>query len=119
MLSKRGWKSLIYHYFRNKEKQLYKISDTIGCMSLANVEYIKKHNCELDVNKLELCPNCIEIQEISITSEKKRQLRIKYDIPLEKKVFVYGGNLGKPQDVAFIISCLKKCSELKEAYFNW
>ena len=30
----------IYKYFRKKEIRLYNISDYIGCMSPANVEYI-------------------------------------------------------------------------------
>ena len=35
---------IIYHYFRNKEKKLYEISDAIGCMSQANKQYIIDHN---------------------------------------------------------------------------
>ena len=32
---------LIYRYYRHMEQQLYEYSDRIGCMSEANVEYIK------------------------------------------------------------------------------
>ena len=32
-------------------------------------------------------------------------------------MFVYGGNLGKPQGIPFLIECMQKCSCLKEAYF--
>ena len=35
---------LIFHYFKRKEKQLYKSADFIGCMSGANREYLLKHN---------------------------------------------------------------------------
>ena len=44
MMSKTGLKGLIYKYFRKKEKKLYAISDKIGCMSQANVDYVLKHN---------------------------------------------------------------------------
>lgn len=44
ILSKNGWKGLIYKYFRKKEKKLYGISDRIGCMSEANCKYILSHN---------------------------------------------------------------------------
>ena len=44
MLSKTGIKGIIYKVFRSKEKRLYKISDHIGCMSPANVNYVLKHN---------------------------------------------------------------------------
>ena len=37
MLSTKGIKGLLYHSFRKKEKELYRISDYIGCMSPANV----------------------------------------------------------------------------------
>lgn len=47
MLKKTGLKSLIYKYFRKKEKELYALSDRIGCMSKANVEYVIKHNPEV------------------------------------------------------------------------
>ena len=33
MMTKSGWKGIIYKVFRKKEKQLYRLSDYIGCMS--------------------------------------------------------------------------------------
>ena len=42
MLSNHGFKGLLYQYFRRKEMRLYKDSDYIGCMSPANVNYLKK-----------------------------------------------------------------------------
>ena len=57
-MSKSGIKSILYHYFRKKEKKLYQISDYIGCMSKANVEYILKHNPEIKQERVEVCPNC-------------------------------------------------------------
>ena len=44
-------------------------------------------------------------------------MRVKYDIPLDKKVFVYGGNLGKPQGVDFIIDSIKTQLDNEEIYF--
>ena len=52
--------------FRNKEKRLYEISDYIGCMSPANVDYLLKNN-EIDSNKVEVCPNSIKVEvDISV-----------------------------------------------------
>lgn len=107
ILNKNGLKGIIYRYFRKKEAKLYNVSDAIGCMSDANVQYILKHN-NIDKNKIEVCPNCIEPLELSITSEKRLRIRKKYQLPLEKKIFIYGGSLGKPQGVQFIIECLQK-----------
>lgn len=117
MLSKTGVKGVLYKYFRNKEKKLYANSDYIGCMSQANVDYVIKHNPEVNPERVEICPNCIEIIEKSVTTEERINIRKKYDIPLEKLVFVYGGNLGKPQGIDFLIDCLKSQVNNQRVYF--
>lgn len=117
IMSKSGIKGLLYKHFRRQEKKLYRISDRIGCMSQANVDYVLKHNPELDPKIVEVCPNSIDVIDKSVDAETRKQIREKYGIPLDKKVFVYGGNLGKPQGVPFLIECLKKCEDLSNAYF--
>ncbi len=117
MLSKSGVKGLIYKYFRRKEKLLYKLSDKIGCMSQANCDYVLKHNPEVSPDKVEICPNCIDPIDMRISEEERVQMREKYGLPLDKKIFVYGGNLGRPQDVPFIVKCLKTCADVSDAYF--
>ena len=117
IMSKTGVKGLLYKYFRNQEKKLYKISDRIGCMSQANVDYVIKYNPEVDPKIVEVCPNCLEIIDKSVDGKTRRQIREKYGIPLDKKVFVYGGNLGKPQGISFLIECLEKCKDIEDAFF--
>lgn len=117
MMKTTGVKGLIYNYFRKQEKKLYAISDRIGCMSPANVEYVLKHNPEVSKEKVEVFPNCIEPQDISLTEEEKTEIRNKYGLPLDKKIFVYGGNLGKPQGIPFIIECLRAEKDNEKAFF--
>lgn len=117
MLRKTGIKGLLYHYFRKKEKTLYAISDHIGCMSQANVNYVLRHNPEIDEKRVEICPNSIEAQEVRISNNERAELREKYQIPLKKTIFVYGGNLGKPQGIPFLIDCLKTQLDNPEAFF--
>lgn len=117
MLTKSGVKGVIYKYFRAKETKLYAVSDYIGCMSEANVRYVLDHNPEIPSTKVEVCPNCIEPVDMSVDSDTRVAIREKYDIPLDKKVFVYGGNLGKPQGIPFVIECLRKCQDIEDAYF--
>ena len=117
MMSKSGIKGHLYKFFRNKEKKLYGLSDYIGYMSPANVEYVKQNNPEIDNYRVEVCPNCIEVVDKSINAEDRRSIRKKYDIPLEKRVFVYGGNLGKPQGIDFLIECLHSQENSKDNYF--
>ena len=117
MMKTTGIKGLLYQYFRNKEKKLYAISDHIGCMSPANVEYVLKHNPEIDPKRVEVCPNCIEVVDKSVDAETRKQIRKKYQIPDEKMVFVYGGNLGKPQGIGFLIDCLRSQKNNQAAFF--
>ena len=115
ILRKSGLTGFLYRYFRKKETLLYSISDKIGCMSQANIQYVVKNNPDVPVEKLELCPNCIEYQDVSLP--EKRPLREKYGIPVDKTVFVYGGNLGKPQGIPFLIEALKTQIDHPEAFF--
>lgn len=117
MMSKRGIKAPLHWYFRRKEKKLYALSDRIGCMSQANVDYVIAHNPEVDPGIVEICPNSIEVVDKRITEEERRQIRDKYGIPQDKTVFVYGGNLGKPQGIPFIIECLKSQKNNPDAFF--
>ena len=117
MLNKHGLKAPIYRYFKHKEKKLYNISDKIGCMSKANVDYVLEHNPNISSERVEVCPNSIELSDMRVSEDKRIEIRKKYNIPLDRKVFVYGGNLGKPQDIPFIIECLKKLPDDSKAFF--
>lgn len=117
MLSKRGCKGILYRYFRNKEKKLYQESDYIGCMSPANVEYVKKHNSDILPDKVELCPNSIEPTASFLTEEEKVHLKKKYGIPENKRVFIYGGNLGRPQGIEHMMQCIQSVTEKDDCYF--
>ena len=117
ILSKYGWKGIIYRYFRKKEKHLYQISDYIGCMSPANVNYLLKHNPNIDSEIVEVCPNSVEVIDKSIDKATKIKIRNKYGIPLNKTIFIYGGNLGKPQGIDFLIECLKSQAENEKVFF--
>lgn len=96
--------SILHRMFRRKERRLYELSDTIGCMSPANCDYVLAHNPEVDKAKIELCPNAVELQPApSVSGAERRQLLERLGIPAEKTLFIYGGNLGKPQGVDFLL----------------
>ena len=117
MMTKDGLKGILYRYFRQEEKKLYAVSDRIGCMSPANVEYVIRENPEINPQKVEVFPNCLEPLDLRIDDKTRNEIREKYSIPLEKTVFVYGGNLGKPQGIPFIIDSIREASKEENAFF--
>lgn len=117
MMGTKGIKGWLYKFFKTKEKQLYALSDHIGCMSRANVEYLLKNNPEIPKDKISVSPNSIEPLDVMFSREEKNQMRERYGIPTDKKVFLYGGNLGKPQDIPFVMECLRRAKDHPSAYF--
>lgn len=115
MISKKGVKGIIYKFFRYKERQLYKTSDFIGCMSKANEDFLKKNNSYINPDKIGLCPNTIN--PLTEAPVDKSELRKYLNLPSDKVLFVYGGNFGKPQDVDYIISILESNRNRNDCHF--
>lgn len=116
MVSKTGMKGVFYKMFRKKEEELYRISDFIGCMSPANVEYVLKHNPSVDRLKVEIAPNSYDVPS-SFKTIDKDFIRRKYNLPTDKLIFIYGGNMGKPQGIPFLIECMKTVKDREDCHF--
>ena len=120
-------KSIFNWHFRRKEKALYKVSDYIGCMSPANVQFVLDHNPEVEASRVEVAPNSIEVKDLNDNlNEEERALREKnerlyirkkYELPTDKPVFIYGGNLGKPQGIDYLIKCLDVNKNRTDCFF--
>jgi glycosyltransferase involved in cell wall biosynthesis len=108
---------LIHRYFRKKEKKLYQISDYIGCMSPANVDFLINNNKEIIRNKVEVNPNSIELSDTNPASISKEEVRKQHGIPQNSVVFIYGGNLGRPQGIDFLLEILKSNYHNDNLYF--
>lgn len=106
----------IYWYFRKKEQELYRISDFIGCMSQANVDYILEKNPGILKDKVEICPNSIEVNYKSQVLVDP-DIYSRYNIPRNVCVLMYGGNLGKPQGIKFLIEVLKSNTHRSDIFF--
>jgi len=115
MMSKSGPKGLLYRYFRRKEKKLYALSDFIGCMSQANVDFVLRHNPELSSEKVHVSPNSMELR--SFEAGEREAIREKYGIPQSVTAFIYGGNLGKPQGIPHLVACLRAMKDRKDVFF--
>ena len=96
----------IYRYFRKQERKYYSYSDYIGCMSQKNKEYVIKHNPAIDANKVGIFPN-------SLTANKVEGISFHKD----KTVFLFGGNLGKPQNIDGLLKIIKELKDYPKAQF--
>lgn len=126
MMKKTGVKGLLYKLFRKKEEELYRITDYIGCMSPANVRYVLENNPLLDPMKVEVAPNSYDVPQkelqVSIstgskTVSKSQEIRKKYGLPVDKPIFIYGGNMGKPQGIPFLVDCMKAVKDRVDCHF--
>lgn len=121
MMSTSGLKGILYSFFRRKEKALYRISDYIGCMSPANVEFLKNHNPYIPSSHIEVAPNSIEMVESPLKDGQydadRYKIRKKYGLPVDKPVFIYGGNLGKPQGIDYLTKCLDVNKYRSDCFF--
>ena len=107
--------SPLYAYFRHKERQLYRNSDYIGCMSPANVRYIVEHNKAIDDSRVELAPNSIELCKTQPTD--RNAIRRRYELPTDRPIFIYGGNLGRPQGIEFMCRALERNNQRDDCHF--
>ncbi|MBE6413528.1 MAG: glycosyltransferase family 4 protein [Verrucomicrobiaceae bacterium] len=107
--------SFPYLMFRFMEKQMLKTATYIGCMSQGNIEFILKHNTFLPKHKVVYFPNT---QDATILPLKDRiEFEKKYGIPQDACVFIFSGNMGKPQNLPFIQNAVLKFKDNKKAYF--
>ena len=107
---------LLHKMFVKKERRLYELSDTIGCMSEANKKYVLTHNPAIPSKKVAVNPNSITPVASLQTIQEKQIMKEKYGLPLTKKIFVYGGNLGKPQGLDFLLETITETTN-SEVFF--
>lgn len=115
MMKTTGVMGLVWRYFRQKEKKLYRNSDFIGCMSPANCRYVLQHNHEIPKERIGICVN--SYLEEPIRDIDMNAIREKYGIPKDKIVFLYGGNLGKPQGLSYFADVMKSNKNKEDRFF--
>lgn len=114
MMKKDG---VIHNYFKKVEKKLYNLSDFIGCMSEANVNYILEHHPYLSSEKLEVNPNSIDLKWLNDLKPSSIEFKKMWGINSNALICIYGGNLGKPQGIDFLIKILQHYKNDIRVYF--
>lgn len=106
--------SFIFKYFRKQEKKLYNLADTIGCMSPGNVNYLLKHNPEINPEKTTILPNWVDTKKKNVqglsTFMEENNLEGKF-------IAVFGGNLGIAQNPQNVVDLAEVHKEKKDLIF--
>ena len=108
--------SFVFAYFRMKEKKLYNISNIIGCMSNANMNYILQHN-NIDKSKVRYFPNTKRIIGSPNSKKSNTGILTKYGIPNNKKIILFGGNMGKPQFIPLLCNLIHDFRNNNDIFF--
>lgn len=106
---------LLHIVFKHLERKLYNSATIIGCMSEGNRSYIINHNSWLDKKKIEIFPNTKKIAKD--IAQNALGIRQKYSIPTEACIFLFGGNMGKPQFVDLLSQAMIDCKNDKNIFF--
>lgn len=108
--------NLIYWYFKYKEKLLYKNSTIIGCMSEMNRKYILQNNSYINGNKVRIFLNT-ERNSLNTKIFSDFKMRKKLGISDDCVLAIYGGNLGKPQGLDFLLQIINEYKNNKIVMF--
>jgi glycosyltransferase involved in cell wall biosynthesis len=104
-------KGIAYHYFRRVERRLYAVSDRIGCMSPANVDWVA---CDgVPRSRLELLPNWRRLRE---PPPGGRDLRDEWGLE-GKFLAVFGGVIGVAQELEFLADLAADCRDRRDIAF--
>ncbi len=106
---------IAYRLFKGMERKLYRQSDIIGCMSPANISYIKEHEPEIDPSVLELFPNTVRI----LPEGEEKGFEKEGDKGRSYVNLFFGGNLGKPQAVDFLLKGIGELESYPGARFTF
>ncbi|MBV1709386.1 MAG: glycosyltransferase family 4 protein [Erysipelothrix sp.] len=107
--------SFLYRYFLLKERLLFENTDYIGCMSYANKQYILRNSDYLDPDKVEIFPNTKKItRDYNCVSFPMREM---LEIPSTSCVFLFGGDMGRPQYVELLCSAIKHFKDNCNVFF--
>ncbi len=105
----------LFNFFKNQEKKNFKSFDYIGCMSQGNMDYVKNKYDFIDNKKLCLFPLWSKIKEKMIID--KDLFRNKYDFKSDDFILVFGGNMGKPQNLKNVLKLALEVKEYKQIKF--
>lgn len=105
-----------YWWFKYQEIKLYRTVTSIGCMSPANLKYLQEHYPELPNNKLHILPNAKNVTWDGVRP-MDYSMRRKYGLQEEAVIAIFGGNMGKPQGIDFLMDLIENNQDRTDLFF--
>ncbi|HEU4495819.1 MAG TPA: glycosyltransferase family 4 protein [Flavobacterium sp.] len=102
--------SRIYKFFKKNEIKLLQSADIVGCTSPGNIRYFLKNYPFLDKGKLKLLYNNSKLYAPVPDPSVPDHLKNKF-------LVVFGGNMGKPQQLENVLNLAKKCNAYADIKF--
>lgn len=104
---------LSHRWLQSRERTLLEACEFIGCMSAANVDYANKLYPAEAVGKCHVLVNFLgETQRLQASEEVQRLLGI-----TGMFVLVFGGNMGRPQQLEHLLEVAAECADLTDVVF--
>lgn len=107
--------SILFNFFKWKEKKMLSVYDKILCMSEGNMEYMKNNYPYLKKESIKLLRNWAIIKPKEIVN--KQEIREKYGYEKDEFIAIFGGNMGKPQKLENILSLAEKVLDYDDVKF--
>jgi glycosyltransferase involved in cell wall biosynthesis len=100
----------LFRIFLALETRLIQLFDTIGCMSAANIAFLRKNYRIKNTQKVELLP--IWGEAATVSPLDRNVLRDKYGLPKDVKIAVFGGTLARGRGVDDILAAASLASRM-------
>ena len=107
---------LIQKYLKAKARELYKVSDIIGCMSPENCNYIKRVYSTVREDTLKVLPNWYAGNSDNNDRYLQDNIREKYNLR-GKYIAIFGGTIGEAQAIWNIVALAKNNLDKKNVVF--
>lgn len=106
---------LLFKFFKKQEEKNLKSFDFIGCMSQGNIDYVKNHYNFINIEQLLLFPLWSKIKEKLVVN--KYEIREKYNFKKNDFILIFGGNMGKPQNLENVLNLAFEVENIKQIKF--
>ena len=107
---------LVFWFFRMFERFLYRSSDHIGLMSEGNIEVFNHLNASESEKAFNL-PNWTSFSALITDEEIEKKCR-RAVTPEDPLIVVYGGNIGKAQQLSSFLNLAEEMSSFKNIFFR-